>query len=154
MPREALPSEFPTRVDTWLLAVVGGGLLVSLGAVALAAREDPRAGLFGSIILAASTALVVALSVPTRYSIGEKELVIRSGVLRYRIPLGAIRRVYPTHNPLSAPAWSLRRLGIEYDRGRGRALALISPARDEEFLALLAVRADLVAVGRELRRRT
>ena len=58
----------------------------------------------------------------------------------------------PTRNPLSAPAWSLRRLGIRFRKGRGTSLALISPARQDEFLEILARRAGLTPAEGELRR--
>ena len=145
--------EFPTRVDNGLLAVVVGSLVVSFAAMVMAAREDPTSAAIGVLILLASTALILVLSVPTSYIIGQEELVIRSGFVRYRIPLRSIQRVYPTRNPLSAPAWSLRRLGIDYDRERHRrGFALISPERQEDFLRLLAARAGLARVGKELRR--
>jgi membrane protein YdbS with pleckstrin-like domain len=144
--------DFPTRVDRWLVLVLGGSAAVSVAAVWAAAREAPGEALAAGAIVAASGVLVAALAVPTRYTITDTELVVRSGMLRHRIPLAAIHRVYPTRNPLSAPAWSLDRLGVEYAKKRGRPLALISPQRREEFLALLATRAGLVRQGRELRR--
>ena len=141
---------FPTRVDRWLVAVLTVSLVGALAAVLSAARQEPEEATVGGLILGASFALVVAVAVPTHYTIGERELVVRSGFIRRSIPLTAIRRVYPTHNPLSAPAWSLDRLGIEYDSGARRGLALISPAARQEFLELIARRAGLTPVGREL----
>jgi hypothetical protein len=83
--------------------------------------------------------LVVALLAwPTRYELHEQELVIRSGVIRYRIPYSEIRAVTPSRNPLSAPAWSLDRLRIDRKRG----YALISPRDKEGFLRVLAARTD------------
>ncbi len=146
------PVVFATRVDAWLAVVVAGGLLLSLGAVIAAAFESPREALVAGLILLASVGLVVAIAVPTQYVVGENELLIRSGVLRHRIPLDSVIRVYPTRNPLSAPAWSLDRLGIDYRRRNARSLALISPDRREEFLDLMAARAALVRAGNELRR--
>lgn len=145
-------ADFATRVDNWLLAVLVFALIMSTGAVLVTATRDPRSAAVAGAVEIGAIALVVALSVPTRYTIGDRELVIRSGMLRYRIPLEAIRRVYPTRNPLSAPAWSLDRLGIEFERKRGRSLALISPDRRDEFLDLLAERAGLERRGKELRR--
>src|SRR5690606_34291240 len=64
----------------------------------------------------------------------------------------AIEEVYPTRNPLSAPAWSLDRLAVRYRTGQRRGLALISPARQDAFLSLLGERAGLRREGAELRR--
>ncbi|HEX6070382.1 MAG TPA: PH domain-containing protein [Longimicrobiaceae bacterium] len=141
---------FPTKVDRWLVAVLATSLVSAVAAVMAAAREEPEEATFAGLMVGASFALVLALAVPTHYVIREGELVIRSGFIRRSIPLASIRRIYPTHNPLSAPAWSLSRLGIEYDSGARRGLALISPAAREEFLDLIARRAGLTPVGREL----
>ena len=143
---------FATKVDAWLAAVMVTSLVGSLVAVAVAARETPRDAAIAGAVVLASFALVAAVAIPTRYTIAERELEIRSGMLRYRIPMDAILRVYPTRNPLSAPAWSLDRLGIEWRKGRARSLALVSPVRREQFLELLARHAGLVASGGELRR--
>jgi hypothetical protein len=141
---------FPTRVDRWLVAVLATSFVGAVAAVMAAAREEPKEATFAGLMVGASFALVLALAVPTHYIIREGELVIRSGFIRRSIPLASIRRIYPTHNPLSAPAWSLNRLGIEYDSGARGGLALISPAAREEFLDLIARRAGLTPVGREL----
>ena len=63
--------------------------------------------------------------------------MIRSGVVRYRIPYVDLREVHPTNNPLSAPAWSLDRLKLVRNRG----YALISPDDKPRFLHELARRA-------------
>jgi hypothetical protein len=81
--------------------------------------------------------IVTLLAWPTRYELHEHELVIRSGVIRYRIPYSDIRAVTPSRNPLSAPAWSLDRLRIDRKRG----FALISPQDKDGFLRALAERA-------------
>ena len=141
---------FPTRVDRWLVAVLTISAVGSVAAILAAAREEPAEATIGGLILGGSFALVAAVALPTHYINRERELVIRSGFIRRSIPLASIRRVYPTHNPLSAPAWSLDRLGVEYDSGARRGLALISPAAREEFLDLIARRAGLTAAGREL----
>ena len=68
---------FSTRVDRWLVAVLGGGALLSVAAVIAAAREAPREALMAGLIVAASFGLVIALAVPTRYIITEDELTIQ-----------------------------------------------------------------------------
>lgn len=144
--------QFATKVDNWLLAVLVGAGIVTVASVLLSAATDPRAAVVGLVVVALTFGMVLLLAVPTHYTIGTSELVVRSGVLRYRIPLDGIIRVYPTRNPLSAPAWSLNRLGIVYTKGRSRSFALISPERRDEFLELLAARARLESVGEELQR--
>jgi hypothetical protein len=146
------PARFPTRVDFWLVAVLVIALTASIWSIVMSFRDDPVSGWIGLVSMGGLIILLSLLTIPTEYTIGESELTIRSGVIRTRIPLASIVRVYPTANPLSAPAWSLDRLGIQYSKKRGRALALISPAAQHEFLTLLAERAGLERVGSELRR--
>ena len=141
---------FPTRVDRWLVAVLAVSFAGSVAAVLAAAREEPEEATIAGLMVGASFALVAAVAVPTHYIVRERELVIRSGFIRRSIPLASIRRVYPTRNPLSAPAWSLKRLGIEYHTGARRGLALISPAAREEFLDIISRRAGLTPSGSEL----
>ena len=145
--------EFATRVDNWILAVLVGAAIMSVASALVSAGTDPRAAIISLLTIAAVFALVLALAVPTHYTIGASELLIRSGLLRRRIPLSAIERVYRTRNPLAAPAWSLDRLGIVYRREQRRSLALVSPKSQAEFLALLRERTGLERSGEELRRR-
>lgn len=144
---------FATKVDNWLLAVIVGAGIISVASILLSASTDPNAAVISILVVVLAFGVVLALSLPTHYTIGDSELVVRSGVLRYRIPLEGIVRVYPTRNPLAAPAWSLNRLGVVYTGRRARSFALISPERRGEFLDLLAERAGLERAGDELRRR-
>lgn len=144
---------FATKVDNWLLAVLVAAGIVSVGSILLSASTDPNAAIVSLVMVVLAFGVIIALAFPTHYTIGASELVIRSGILRYRIPLDAIQRVYPTRNPLAAPAWSLDRVGIVYTRTRGRGFALVSPERRAEFLDLLMQRAGLESVGEELQRR-
>src|SRR5205807_8834563 len=66
-------------------------------------------------------------------------LIVRFGPLSTSLPLDRIVEVFPTHNPLSAPAPSLDRLRINYQRKNGRMwFALISPKDKEAFVRDLA----------------
>lgn len=137
------PVVFRTKVDLWLAGILVGSLGFALWAGIDTVRKDPAAGWIPLLVIVGSFGLVFALTVPTEYVLTDSDLVIRSGRLRQSIPLAGIQRVYPTKNPLSAPAWSLDRLGIDYRSGRQRRLALISPDRRDEFLALIRERAGL-----------
>ena len=75
---------FATKVDAWLAAVMVTSLVGSLVAVAVAARETPRDAAIAGAVVLASFALVAAVAIPTRYTIAERELEIRSGMLRYQ----------------------------------------------------------------------
>jgi hypothetical protein len=67
-------------------------------------------------------------------------LRIRSGVLKGDIPIASITSVTPTHNPLSAPALSLDRLAISYEKGGHPRLGLVSPKEKAAFLQELSAR--------------
>jgi hypothetical protein len=89
------------------------------------------------------------LLIPIRYGVSNEHLIIRFGVVRHHIALDAIDEVYPTHNPLSAPALSLERLAIR-TAGGPLGMSLISPLEREEFLSTLAGKARLARDGDRL----
>lgn len=99
-----------------------------------------RSGLLSSSFTAA---LVALLTYPLYYEITFSELQVRCGILiNKEIPLSAIEEVFPTRNPVSAPAWSLDRLQVNYrDGGRLRSI-LISPEAKESFLMELVTSAS------------
>ncbi|AEI40043.1 PH domain-containing protein [Paenibacillus mucilaginosus] len=66
----------------------------------------------------------------TWYELRGAELLIRSGPVKRRIPVAAIRLVRRTNQALSAPALSLRRLEIVHEQGS----ILISPAEPVRFI--------------------
>jgi hypothetical protein len=68
-------------------------------------------------------AAVLFTTFPLNYEIASGELVARSGLMRWRVPLDAIQEVSPSRNPASAPAWSLDRLASSTE-GRLDAHAL------------------------------
>jgi len=138
------PLSFPTKVDVWLVLLLVCGQVAGIAAVALAARENPRVLVPGGLGLALAAAVVLLLSFPTRYELHDRELVVRSGRLRYRFEYDAITSVRPSRSPLSAPAWSLDRLEIR----AGRRTILVSPRERSAFLDALAARApSLVRKG-------
>jgi pimeloyl-ACP methyl ester carboxylesterase len=141
-------SVYRSKVDLWLAVVLVGTLAVSLVAV----YGMLRSGSPGEMIVAAFTILLLAgvgaLVVPIRYTIGATELVVRAGVMRIRIPLDRIRRVYPSRSLVSSPALSLDRLAVEYRAGPySRPTVYISPERQEQFLRELAEAAGLELRG-------
>ena len=136
---------YPSKVDTWiavLLIAVGLMALVSLavGAYALASGGADPGGAWGwmgsGLFLVALYALLVW---PVNYTLTEDKLVIRFGVVRFRIPYATISEVKPTRSILSSPALSLDRLFIDHTGKTG--FAMISPADKESFLTELAERA-------------
>ncbi|GMV89091.1 MAG: hypothetical protein AMXMBFR81_20220 [Chthonomonas sp.] len=123
-----METRYPTQVDLWLLLVVAAGMLVGTFAVIAAGVESGEWVAAGAFVLV--WALVLALAWPVEYVLSDEELVVRSGVIRWRVPLGEFVSISATRDPSSAPAWSLDRLKITY----GKKSIMISPARREEFL--------------------
>ena len=141
---------YNSKKDWWLFGLVWVAVLglLAVGLFNLFAppgnpalgRELIRAG-FGALLA------VLLTTYPLNYEITETELVARSGLLRWRVPLADIQEVRPTRSAASAPAWSLDRLRIGYLKGgRSRAL-LVSPSDKWAFMRDLAD----AAPGLELR---
>ena len=81
-------------------------------------------------------ALPVWLLVSTFYTIGDEELLIRSGPFNWTIKLADIRKIESSRSVLSSPALSLDRLKIEYEPGK---VILVSPKDKEAFVKALQI---------------
>ena len=133
---------YHSKKDWWLVALVWAGVLLPLaiGIYNLVAPNgNAHAGWTLLFICTLIGALVLFLTYPLYYEITASKLIVRCGVLvRKEIPLSLIVEAHPTRNPLSAPAWSLDRLQIDYTRDGGVSLMLISPEDKLRFLRELA----------------
>jgi len=129
---------FESKRDGWIVVLLWGSVVVSLVAMtaALRAQAITAASLFPLLLMAFVWALVLWVLYGTHYILGAELLLIRSGPMRYRVPLAEVTSVRPTRNPLSSPALSLDRLEIVY----GRRRILISPEEKQRFLAELHAR--------------
>ncbi|MGE0058226.1 MAG: PH domain-containing protein [Dehalococcoidia bacterium] len=136
---------FPSVVDSWVLIVLAIVPLISVGVLvaAIASGEGVLAALIGPLIVAG---IYGGLLYPVYYELEPDHLLIRFGVVHRRVAYTTIRSVRPTHNPLSSPALSLRRLRIDYGKG-ALSFVLISPQRRDEFLDALAARTGLNREG-------
>jgi hypothetical protein len=137
------------KVDWWLAALLGGLALVEfvLGVAALVAvlttgSRDPTTVLATAAVLIGIGVLIgLALwgCYKTRYEVTPPDLIVRFGPFSSKVPLDAIVEVFPSRNPMSAPAPSLDRLRINYRRKNGKMwFALISPQDKEAFVRDLA----------------
>lgn len=134
---------FPSKVDTWLYAVlIGSAVFCTVIVLAPLAAGSPATSLAISPVLLVTVGLPLWLLRATHYTLDGTDLRVRSGPFRWRVPLREIHEVRPTRNPLSSPALSLDRLRIDY--GRGRSI-MISPRDREAFLERLE--AQMRAVG-------
>jgi len=130
---------YRTKIDTWIVVV----LVVSVGIpIAIGIFGYVRVGA-GLAWLPLSIAVLVVIiicvvAVPTTYEVTQDQLVIRSGVLRWLVPLAEIVSITPTSKPLSGPAWSLDRLEVKLTQAGRSSSILISPQRTEDFLREIA----------------
>ena len=129
---------FATKVDawTWIVLSLAGVMMVGSALTRALAADSLSAMLAAFAAPALVTATVGLVALPTRYELHARELVVRSGILRYRVAYPDIQTVVPSHNVLAAPAWSLDRLKIV----RGFGYLLISPRDKQAFLTALAER--------------
>lgn len=133
---------YHSKKDWWLVALVWAGILLPLAIGiynVVTANGNARAGWTLVLICTFAGALVLLLTYPLHYKITESKLIVRCGVMvRKEIPLLWIVEARSTRNPLSAPAWSLDRLQIDYIRDGGVSSLLISPKDKLRFLRELA----------------
>src|SRR5262245_22389696 len=101
------------RVDRWVAALFGGVAVIAFaaGAALLVAGLT-----FGSIHVGLGVLFGLWLWTlyRIRYEVTSSDLIVRCGPFRSRVPLETILEVFPTRNPLGAPAPSLDRLQITY----------------------------------------
>jgi hypothetical protein len=130
---------YRSKKDWWLVGLVWGsvfsllvvGLYNVLGGDARLGWELVRAGIVAA-------AAVVFTTYPLDYEITADELIARSGFMRWRVPLDSIEEVSPSRSAVSAPAWSLDRLRVEYLKGGASRSLYISPEDKAAFMRDLA----------------
>ena len=140
---------YRTKVDTWIVVVLAGGvtLAIGIGLVGYLRSGPTPAALLPLSIAALMVAIICIVAVPTRYEVMPDRLVIRSGLLRWEVPLTQIVSIRSTSNPLSSPAWSLDRLEVTWLKSGNVRSILISPERTQEFLRDVADRNAALAVA-------
>lgn len=128
---------FSSKVDWWLAVIIALLPIVTIGAAIGVIRGG------GSPLVALAPVGLVALVFggalfPLYYQLDSDAIVIRSGLMRSRIPYASLRAVRPTRNPLSSPALSLDRLHLDSGNPLGPN---VSPRDREGFYATLLERA-------------
>lgn len=148
-----------SKKDVWLVLVIALSVVMcfAVGILMLLA-DDGDSRMAGWIVIGTGVAvgaLILWLTYPLYYEITALEVRVRSGVIRWHIPIEAIEEVSPTNSALSSPAMSLDRLSIIYSvKGASRAL-LISPDNKAGFIRELASSAPhLQMSGDGLKRKT
>ena len=90
---------------------------------------------------------LVYLMVSIKYEINESQLIIHQAMGKIIIDINTIKSIEPTHTILSAPASSLDRLRISYNKYDD---VVISPRRKEEFIQhLLSINPQIELVEKK-----
>jgi hypothetical protein len=127
---------YPTAIDAWVVVVT---LLAIGSALAQAVYLFPvsPSGAFVAISVAVLVAGAIGtLTFPCEYVLEADHLLVRSGLVRWRVPYRTITAMAASRSPWSAPALSLRRVRIDHARG----VLLVSPRDRTGFMAALATR--------------
>lgn len=134
------PNTYASKIDAWLLVIfAAAGAIAVSGVIASWIENGALRGAQTMIIAIAIVGLVAWVLLQTDYTIDSRELAVRSGPFRWRIPLSDISQVAPAtgfFRVASGPALSLDRLVVTY---RNRRL-LISPRDQQRFLSDLRAR--------------
>lgn len=132
---------YASKTDLWLLLILLVSLVAALaGGIAASIEGGPLRIAQMSFVMLFVIGLLVWLRVGTHYTLDGRNLIIRSGPLRWTIDVDEITRIEKARGLMmarSSPALSLDRLRITY--GAGKTL-MISPAEKEKFLADLKAR--------------
>ena len=130
-------SVYPSKRDWWLMAILWGLSAFFIYVTFTVHKESaaPWMKVFATCFFGLSSLLTLglgALAHNTSYSLDSANLTIKMGPFVRKIRIAEITGVFPTHNPLSAPAWSLDRIRIRFSTSRFGAL--ISPENKFEFI--------------------
>ncbi len=126
-----MAATFRSKIDWWLAIP----FVIAFAGMILSTYVSLMLGSWLMLLLPlACLAFFCWIILGTFYRIDAGVLLVRSGPFRWRIATKEIRKIVPTHNPLSSPALSLDRLRIEYANGRS---IMVSPADKEGFQAAI-----------------
>jgi membrane protein YdbS with pleckstrin-like domain len=143
-----MPKTYKSAVDLWLAAILIGvplailftGVSIAFGLYLLHWHEN-IGRVAGFLLVGAGLglgALIVTFTYPCRYMLGDSELTIQCGILRWIIPYCDIRHLQLSCSLWLAPALSLNRVKIVLDKNT----YLISPKDRTAFVADLHARLD------------
>lgn len=148
MTHHAAVTRFASKVDAWLIVLLLASMLASLvGMVVIAGQSAwPFMWLLLLVLGGVGVGLPLWLLLATDYKVDQRDLRIRCGPVRQRIPVADIRSVAPSRSLLSSPALSLDRLCIRYGRtGKVQGEVLVSPKDKQAFVqALQAVNPAII----------
>ncbi len=134
-------SIYPTKRDWWLMAILWPLAIFFIYVTFTVHTEQaaPWMKVFATCFFGIMSLLIIALVAWPGfiiYSLDPEYLTIKVGPFKSKVEITQIIEVYPTRNPLSAPAMSLDRLKIRISSSRFGAL--ISPVNKQAFIEELA----------------
>jgi len=127
-------SHYPSKRDLWLVVLLlsTSSFFLYISIILFSEPIHPLVKVVVSIFFPAIAVLLPWILFGTHYTLTKEHLIIRCLSRDYPIALGDIYEVFPTHNPLSAPACSLDRLRIKFKGSKFGTL--ISPKDKTEFM--------------------
>jgi len=129
-------NQFRSKVDTWLVVVILAAFTFTLVQGFVLRNISVAGGLLSFAAAVFVVGLFLAVAVPCKYTLEADHLLIQSGFMKQRIAYRDIKKVEPSSSPLAAPALSLKRVKISYNR----TFQLVSPRERELFIQLLQER--------------
>ncbi|MDU4392419.1 MAG: PH domain-containing protein [Acinetobacter ursingii] len=129
---------FRSKKDWWIVGFIvaaTGILLQMLWSMQLRGtlEEYPEHGLVYALVIA----ILWWPIVNTRYIVTQDQLIIHSMFLKWTISRDQIQNITVTNNPVSAPALSLDRLKIDYQKDGKSKSVLVSPKDKKAFCQTL-----------------
>ncbi|MEZ6029129.1 MAG: PH domain-containing protein [Hyphomonadaceae bacterium] len=132
---------YASKTDLWLSLILLLSMCVALaGGIAAGMQEGWLRAAQVSFVMLGVIGLIVWIRFSTHYTFEGRDLIVRSGPLRWTIPVDEITNIEQATGLMmarSSPALSLDRLRITYRSGK---TLMISPADKAKFLADLKAR--------------
>jgi hypothetical protein len=133
---------FRSRADGWFAAMAIAAIAGSVWAMIEVHRAGEPVNWVPMLLFFALLAALLWVSLPIRYVITDRDLIVQAGRTRSFIPLDRIEAVRPAPRPLAAAVWPIERLRIDY-RGAASGYTLVSPEDPDVFLRALEERSAL-----------
>lgn len=127
---------YKSKKDTWMMAVlIGVPVFIVITGLFSFYKAGPvfLYSYVGTLIFVLVVYFVLVL--PISYTLDEKSLIVKSGLLKESIAYQDIKSVRPSRSLLSSPALSLDRLAIDHGK---KIPTLISPEDKSKFLMELS----------------
>jgi len=132
---------FYSKIDLWIHGVFIVTTLVVLALPYLYYKSRREVSFIQSVFMMLlpmlfSLAMLLPSYFHTVYTIDDHQLLVKSGLFKWQVPLSDIDYIAPTHSILSAPALSMDRLAVHY----GDKRVVVSPKDKQQFVQAIKER--------------